>query len=85
MALSFATDIRPLFRPGDIGCMAPRGVLLGSAEWMCDPASGNGYADHDNARRVHSALERGVMPPGNSWPQEWLDIFQAWMADGFNP
>ena len=56
MATSFATDILPLFKPRDIGCMAPRGVLVASANWMCDPAAGNGYPDHGNARRVYSAL-----------------------------
>ena len=52
---------------------------------MCDPAAGNGYPDHGNARRVYSALARGVMPPNRRWPQDWLDIFQSWMTDGFNP
>lgn len=85
MATSFAAEILPLFKPGDIGCMAPRGILIGSAEWMCDPAAANGFADHGNARRVYSALSRGVMPPNRPWPQESLDIFQRWMTDGFNP
>ncbi len=85
MSTSFATDILPLFKPGDIGCMAPRGVLIASADWMCDPAARNGYPDHGNARRVYSALARGVMPPNRRWPQDWLDIFQSWMTDGFNP
>jgi hypothetical protein len=85
MTMSFATDILRLFRPGDIGCMAPRGVFIGSAEWMCDPAAGGGYPDHGNARRVYSALARGVMPPGQKWPQDRLDTFQSWMTDGFNP
>jgi hypothetical protein len=85
MATSFAADILPKFRPGDIGCMSPKGIHIGSAEWMCDPAAGNGYPDHGNARRVHSALARGIMPPGHKWPQEWIDGFECWMTDGFNP
>jgi hypothetical protein len=85
MAKSFATDILPMFKPGDIGCMAPRGILIGSADWMCDPTAGNGYPDHGNARRVHSALSRGVMPPNRKWPQDWIDTYNAWMTDGFNP
>jgi hypothetical protein len=82
---SFAEDILPLFKPGDIGCMAPRGVLLGSADWMCDPAAGDQYPDHDHARRVHAALSTGIMPPGRPWPQSSIDLFESWMADGFNP
>ena len=85
MSSSFATDVLPLFELGDIACMAPRGILIGSADWMCDPAAVGDYPDHGNARRVYSALERGVMPPGNRWPQAPLDTFWTWMTDGFNP
>ncbi|HEY8008373.1 MAG TPA: hypothetical protein VIE66_16615 [Methylocella sp.] len=85
MPTSFATDIRLLFRPTDIGCMAPRGVLLGSADWMCDPAASAGFSDHGNARRVFAALSQGVMPPNGKWPQERLDRYQKWMDEGFNP
>jgi len=85
MTSSFATDILPLFKPTDIGCMAPRGVLLGSADWMCDPAGADGYPDHGNARRVFSALSRGVMPPNRKWPQESLEKFDQWINEGFNP
>ena len=84
MGTSFATDIRPLFRPGDIGCMAPRGVLLGSVDWMCDPSPTFAFADHGNARRVWFMLSSGTMPPGAKWPQDRLDIFKQWMTDGFN-
>ena len=35
MALSFATDIRPLFRGGDIQCMGPSGVTLDDPESEC--------------------------------------------------
>jgi hypothetical protein len=85
MTTSFTTDILPLFRPGDIGCMSPRGILIGSVDWMCDPAAGNDYPDYGNARRVYAALAGGFMPPGQKWPQAQLDKFQAWMTDGFNP
>jgi hypothetical protein len=44
MATSFAADILPKFRPGDIACMAPKGIHIGSAEWMCDPAASNGLS-----------------------------------------
>jgi len=29
MAVSFAKDIRPLFREGDVRCMKPAGIALG--------------------------------------------------------
>ena len=85
MTTTFAMDILPKFRAADIGCMAPKGILLGNADWMCDPAAGNGFDDHGNARRVYAALSQGIMPPGNKWPPEWIDTFAGWMADGFNP
>jgi hypothetical protein len=85
MVTSFATDILPKFRIGDIGCMSPKGILIGSAEWMCDSAGGDGFFDHANARRVYAALSQGLMPPGNKWPQEWIDTYKCWMTDGFNP
>jgi hypothetical protein len=34
MALSFATDIRPLFRDEDIECMTPMGIALDA--WRCE-------------------------------------------------
>jgi hypothetical protein len=85
MTTRFATDILPLFDAGEIGCMAARGILIGSADWMCDAAAGDGFPYHGHARRVYSALSRGVMPPTGKWPQDQLDTFQAWINDGFNP
>lgn len=81
----FGQDVLPLFRASDIGCMAPRGILLGSSDWMCDPAASDDYPDHGNARRVFAALSAGIMPPNGKWPQSRLDVFQRWMNDGFNP
>ena len=83
MATTFTTKILPLFRRRDIGCMAQRGILIGSADWMCDPAATNNYPDHGNARRVYTALTRGIMPPDGKWPQDRLDTFQKWMDEGF--
>jgi hypothetical protein len=85
MTTSFAQDILPKFRPGDIGCMAPKGIRIGNAQWMCDPSANGGFADHGNARRVYAALAQGFMPPGQKWPQDWLDAYERWMTDGFNP
>jgi hypothetical protein len=84
MTISFATDVLPLFRTADINCMAARGVQLGATNWMCDPAAKFGFPDHGNARRVFSALSRGVMPPNGAWSPDRLVIYQQWMSDGFN-
>jgi hypothetical protein len=47
MTVSFAADIRPLFREGDIKCMQKAGVKLDDPAWMCVPA---------NARLVYGEL-----------------------------
>jgi hypothetical protein len=85
MSASFSTDVLPLFRPGDITCMAPKGVRLSDAQWMCDPAASDDFGDHSNARRVYAALSAGFMPPGQKWSQDQLDTYSTWMTDGFKP
>jgi hypothetical protein len=74
MALSFAVDIRPLFRDGDIQCMKPSGVDLGNPEWMCVPA---------NAHSVFNVVSSGEMPPDAPWPPEKVSLFKEWMDAGF--
>jgi hypothetical protein len=84
-APSFAADIRPKFRPGDINCMARKGVALSDPSWMCDAAGGDGYADHANARRVFDQLSQGLMPPDQAWSDDWVAAYGAWMSGGFLP
>jgi len=85
MTTSYGTDILPMFRPGDIACMSPKGVRLGDASWMCDPAADDDFADYANARRVFAALSSGFMPPGHKWSQDRLDTYSSWISDGFQP
>jgi hypothetical protein len=85
MTTTYFQDIKPLFRPQDIACMGPRSVKLDDVTWMCDPTGGHGFDDHANARRVFAALHRGIMPPDDKWSPDWLDTFQSWMTDGFQP
>ena len=73
MALSFAADIRPLFRDGDIKCMKPAGVDLANPAWMCVPA---------NARSVYGAVSEGTMPPDAPWSPERVSLFKQWMDAG---
>ncbi len=74
MALSFATDIRPLFRDGDIKCMGKGGVLLDDPAWMCVPA---------NAKSVYDAVSAGSMPPDAPWPADQVSLFKKWMDAGY--
>jgi hypothetical protein len=73
MALSFATDIRPLFRDGDIECMKPGGVDLDDPAWMCVPA---------NAQSVYGAVSAGTMPPDEPWSSDRVSLFKKWMDAG---
>jgi hypothetical protein len=74
MALSFATDIRPLFRDEDIDCMKSMGVDLDDPAWMCVPA---------NAQSVYGAVANGSMPPDDEpWPADRVSLFKSWMDAG---
>ena len=73
MALSFAADIRPLFREGDVTCMKNVGVALDDPAWMCVAA---------NAKEVYGAVSTGKMPPDEPWPAERVALFKQWMDTG---
>jgi hypothetical protein len=73
MALSFATDIRPLFRDEDIDCMKPMGIDLDDPSWMCVPA---------NAQSVYGTVSAGSMPPDEPWSSERVSLFKKWMDAG---
>lgn len=74
MALSFATDIRPLFRDGDIKCMSKAGVRLDDPAWMCVSA---------NAQTVYDQVSAGSMPPDAPWSQDHVSLFKEWMEAGY--
>jgi hypothetical protein len=75
MALSFAKDIRPLFRDDlDVETMKPFGLDLSSYDDVCSQA--------DN---ILARVEDGSMPCDEPWPQERIDRFKQWMAEGMAP
>ena len=73
MALSFAADIRPLFRDEDVDCMKPMGIDLDDYAWMRVPA---------NAQSVYSTVSAGSMPPDEPWDAERVSLFKRWMDAG---
>jgi len=85
-AVSFAADIKPLFRPVDVAHMKPHGVHLDDYQYMSDPA--NGY---QHAQSVQDTLspqngEPPTMPPGGPyWTQDQLALFAKWRSDGYRP
>jgi len=73
MALSFATDIRPLFREEDIECMKPMWIDLDDPAWMCVSA---------NAQDVYRTVSDGSMPPDEPWSADRVSLFKKWMDAG---
>ena len=75
MALSFARDIRPLFRDTpDVATMKKMGLDLSSYDQV-----------KANAAGIYSRLEDGSMPCDGPWPQEQRDKFKQWMNEGTAP
>jgi len=82
--VSFANDIRPLFRPIDLAHMTPLEVRLGDYDYMSDATD-----DHRNARAVGAFLSGAREPRmpvgGPFWTAAQLALYQRWMTDGFQP
>jgi hypothetical protein len=73
MPLSFAADIRGLFRDFDVTSMARR-IDLSSYDVV-----------HARADDILHRLERGDMPCDGAWPPERIQTFRQWIADGKQP
>jgi hypothetical protein len=75
MALSFAKDIRPLFRDTpDVDTMKRMGLDLSSYEEV-----------KEKAGNIYSRLEDGSMPCDEPWSREQLSLFKRWMDEGMAP
>jgi hypothetical protein len=69
-AVGYERDIRPLFRPRDVGAMR-RFFDLSS------------YSDvRANADKILERLSGGSMPCDGAWPEEQMELFRGWMAAG---
>ena len=68
--LSFARDIRPLFRAKD------RDSMLAAFDLF-------EYADvAENADKIAGSLRSGKMPCDGAWPAEQVDKLERWIAAG---
>ena len=75
MAVSFAAEIRPLFRDSpDVDSMKEYGLDLSSYEEVKVQAAG-----------IYAQLEDGSMSCDESWPPERLALFKRWMEEGMAP
>ncbi len=75
MPVSFARDIRPMFRDSpDIDAMKEIGLDLSS------------YAEvKAKAEAIYSRLLDGSMPCDRAWSEERLALFKRWMDEGMAP
>ena len=75
MPLSFATDIRPLFRDSpDVDSMQGYGLDLSSYEDV-----------KAKAAETYARLEDGSMPCDEPWPAERIALFKQWIDEGLAP
>ena len=73
--LSYADDIRQMFRDSDVSAMIRYGNFDLSK-----------YEDvKDNAKDIHERLGDKTMPCDGPWPQADIDKFQQWIDDGKLP
>ena len=71
--VTFAEDIRPLFRDGDVRSMSS----------VFDLSS---YDDvRANAEVIYTRLANGTMPCDGAWPANDVARFRTWIDDGFAP
>ena len=73
-ALSFAADIRPLFRSYDIESMKPFGIDLSSHEDV-----------KKHAQAIYGRLSAKEMPCDGPWSDESVQKFKDWMDSGMKP
>jgi hypothetical protein len=78
--VSFAADIRPLFRDVDIDHMGGMGVPLDEYEYMSQRENAQNVLDFLNGKKEPQ------MPPGGPfWTGEQLDLLSRWIDGGCRP
>jgi hypothetical protein len=65
--LSFATEVRPMFRDRD-----RRSMEFAFDLWSYDDVS-------EHADAILGRLKAGTMPCDGAWPREQVDLFQRWV------
>ena len=73
-ALSFAVDIRPLFRDKDVSAMKGAGLDLSSYEDV-----------KKRARDIYARLGAKEMPCDGPWKEDRLQKLKQWMDSGMQP
>jgi hypothetical protein len=71
--VSYAADVKPLFREKDRASMLSHFDL-----WSFDDVSAHAAA-------ILAELEQGAMPCDGAWPADRVDVFRRWLAQGTAP
>jgi hypothetical protein len=80
--VSFAKDIKPLFRAVDVSHMKSFGVHLADYTYMSNPTN----ADAVLATLSSQNGDEPSMPPGGPyWTAAQLALFAQWQKDGYQP
>jgi hypothetical protein len=74
MALSFVTDIRPMFRNSDVETMQNYGLDLSSYDEV-----------KNKAQAIYTTLSEGTMPCDGAWPKDRVAALKRWMDEGMAP
>jgi hypothetical protein len=69
-AVSYETDVKPLFRESDRDAMLSHFDL-----WSYDDVS-------EHADAILANVEAGRMPCDGAWPADRVDVFRRWLAQG---
>ncbi len=72
-AVSFQSQIKPLFREKDRQSMSSRFDL-----WSYDSVS-------SHADAIYAQVRSGTMPCDGAWPQSQVDVFERWIDSGKLP
>ena len=68
--ISYAADIKPLFRERDRSSMLSHFDL-----WSYGDVS-------DHAPAILARLEQGSMPCDGAWPADRVELFRSWLTQG---
>jgi hypothetical protein len=80
--VSFAADIKPLFRDMDISHMKSFGVELDDYSYMSNPSNANSVLETVSP---HNGEPPSMPPGGPYWTDVQLTLFAQWQKDGYQP
>ena len=80
--ISFAADIKPLFRAVDISHMKRFGVELDDYTYMSNPENANAVLA---TLSPHDGEPPSMPPSGPYWTSAQLALFAQWQNDGYQP